>query len=186
MRRLITKWWRDHTLLLGILSLYGFILSMAVLGSVEAGVRTPSPYVGVAQEEPVSIAATHKPHRERHHFGIVVDRHGVVVRSSLKHCKYEDGSGGKLPCTWNIGRKVDGNGEGLAYWISKRGHTHYVWAVDPVRYNVGPPLHWVSSGLADALAEGPNPAWAREWEQCVTRGTTHRLVICPDGYREKS
>jgi hypothetical protein len=111
---------------------------------------------------------------------LVVGPHGVVRYHTMPSCTYEDASD-NVPCSWNI-RAGDGNGRGLAFWAGANNHGHYVWPTSPVR----PPFHWVSSGLADALAEGPNPAWARHWEQCVTRGTTHRVVICPDGYRERS
>lgn len=111
--------------------------------------------------------------------GLDITKHGVVVSSSLPHCKFEDGSGGPRPCTWNIGHRADGNGIGLAYWIGKHGHTHYVWATSP---RTGE-WRWVSREMADALAEGEHPEI--RWERCVHRprhNHPHQITIkCANG-----
>lgn len=126
---------------------------------------------------------------------VVTDR-GIVMYSTLPHCRQEDGSGQRNQrCTWNIGPTIDGDGRGLAYWFGHatqpipgpiRGRdrvAHYVWRDDPTSTNR---WNWVSHRLADALAEGSGRhASTRPWERCVTRptGGDHRWVKCPNGDR---
>lgn len=111
--------------------------------------------------------------------GLVLSRHGVVRSSTLPHCHFEDGSGGRQPCTWNIGRR-DGDGQGLAYWVGTRDRAHYVWATSPVTRQ----WRWVSSELADALAEGGGPRDdRRKWERCIVNVGPTTYVKCPDGHR---
>jgi len=112
---------------------------------------------------------------------LIVGPHGVVRMHRLPHCAFDEAQ--EQPCTWNIGRRIDGNGIGLSFW-SAHGNLHYVWPNNPVRSNVGPRIHWVRQPLADALAEGDQPG--RRWERCVTNGR-HAAVItvaCPDGYTQ--
>jgi hypothetical protein len=71
---------------------------------------------------------------------LAVSPHGVVKRTYLPACTFEDGSGGPLPCSWNFTHE-DGNGQGLAYWITKSRHVHYVWARTPKAIRDGS-AHW--------------------------------------------
>lgn len=104
--------------------------------------------------------------------GLQVNRHRVVLGSSLAHCHYEDGSGGPRPCTWNVGQPVDGNGIGLAYWVGRRAHVHYVWAHSPVASGR---WAWV------------NRHGARTYHvtiHCAVRVAGHHPAIkCPNGRR---
>lgn len=113
---------------------------------------------------------------------IETNAHGVVTYSNLPSCKYEDGSGGRRPCSWNV-NEGDGNGIGLAYWVSKSGHTNYVWAHSPMIDR--PHFRWVHSDEADALAESGYPhATTRHWERCIIRHGDGRAVVrCPNGDR---
>lgn len=113
---------------------------------------------------------------------LVVNPHGVVKHHSLPHCAYDEAQ--EAACTWNIGRPIDGNGVGLSFW-SSHNRVHYVWPVNPVAANVGPPLHWVGTGLADALAEGQHHE--ANWSWCVTNGVRHHriTVACPDGWVQR-
>jgi hypothetical protein len=118
---------------------------------------------------------------------LVVSPHGVIRHNRLTHCPEEDGSRVTPRCVW-IGTE-DGNGVGLSYWFGTHhaSQPHYVWPVSPVRYNVGPRLHWVGHELADALAEGGSlHADTRHWEKCVVQYGPTTTVICPDGHREAS
>ena len=55
---------------------------------------------------------------------LVVHKKGVLTFSRLPHCKNEDGSGQKSACLWN--GKVDGNGKGKSFWVSRSDKIHYV------------------------------------------------------------
>lgn len=57
---------------------------------------------------------------------LVVGPQRVVRYTALPHCRYEDGSGQRSACTWNVGPQQDGNGRGLAYWIDRQDRVHYV------------------------------------------------------------
>lgn len=57
---------------------------------------------------------------------LVVTPNRVVRHTALPHCRYEDGSGQRSACTWNVGPEQDGNGRGLAYWIDRQDRVHYV------------------------------------------------------------
>lgn len=104
--------------------------------------------------------------------GLTVTRHGVVTSSALPHCREEDGSGGPRPCTWNVGPGQDGNGYGLAYWVGRHGHVHYIWATDPTASGR---WSWV------------NRHGARTYHvttRCAVRTAGHRPAIkCPNGRR---
>jgi hypothetical protein len=52
---------------------------------------------------------------------VVIGPHRWVHFTSLPHCTFEDGSGGPRPCTWNVGRPIDGNGIGRAYVVWSNG-----------------------------------------------------------------
>lgn len=116
-----------------------------------------------------------------------VSDHGIVQRSTLPHCFTDDPESSDPPCTWNIGPGSDGDGHGLAYWVSRDHRTHYVWTTDPR----GDGWRWVSQPLADALAEGMGRhAGTRPWERCVTivlpvGDNTGRWVQCPDGFNRR-
>jgi len=121
----------------------------------------------------------HTPH-------LTVNRHAVVQHSTLPHCHVEDGSSGPLPCTWNIGPGRDGNGRGLSYWVNRHHHVVYVWRTDPTANH--PARRWVTSALADALAEGMGRhAGTRDWQRCwFTAKGPEQLQItvgCPNGQR---
>jgi hypothetical protein len=103
--------------------------------------------------------------------GITVDRHARVVLSALPHCHFEDGSGGKTPCTWNVGPETDGNGVGLAYWVNKphgEFKYHYVWNRNPLQGH--PARHWEKKG-------DHWPGSIKCWYHIA--GTT--VVKCPNG-----
>ena len=68
---------------------------------------------------------------------LAVNPHGVVQGSGLPPCTFEDGSGGPLPCGWNLIGIHTGNDRGLAYWIDGQRHIHYVWAKRPAPIRVG-------------------------------------------------
>lgn len=112
----------------------------------------------------------------------VLSPRGVVLHSSLPHCAYEDGSGGRRPCTWNVGRRVDGNGIGLAYKVRRDMSVRYVWPTSPAVDG----WRWVSERQARRLAgRFIRPAERRSvaaWQRCVLRhdGTRAR---CADGAR---
>lgn len=112
---------------------------------------------------------------------VILNRHRVVQSSDLPRCRVEDSSNDGQPCERNFGARPAVNGRGLAYWNDGRNRSHYVWSSTPHRKG----YRWVSRELADALAEGGEPANAdtRNWQACIVRfgGTT--VVRCPDGTR---
>lgn len=105
---------------------------------------------------------------------VAVNPHGVVKRTYLPPCTVEDGSSGPLPCSWNFPGAHQGNGLGLAYWISNHHHIHYVWTGRPTP---------ISEGYAH---------WARPWAQYHLGLNRHCWVYrtkqgtwnsqCPDTY----
>jgi hypothetical protein len=52
---------------------------------------------------------------------IVIGPHRYVHMTALPHCRFEDGSGQRSACTWNVGRPIDGNGIGRAYVVWANG-----------------------------------------------------------------
>jgi hypothetical protein len=102
---------------------------------------------------------------------LLVGPHGVVRMHRLPHCREEDGSGQRSACTWNIGRRVDGDGQGLSYWVGPGDRVHYVWPERPLGEPTPPEL-------ADALAEGMVD---ENWDTCWL-DENHTHVRCPDGY----
>jgi len=74
---------------------------------------------------------------------IVTNPHGVVKASTLPGCTFEDGSGGPLPCGWNLLGLDTGNNRGLAYWIGTGRHIHYVWQQTPRPIRTGA-AHWAN------------------------------------------
>lgn len=116
----------------------------------------------------------------------VVGPRGVVLRSSLPHCRYEDGSGGPRPCTWNIGRRIDGNGIGLAYKVRRDMTVRYVWPESPAVRG----WRWVGQRQARRLArQFTRPAQRRSldaWQRCVLRHGATTRVKCLDGDRYRS
>lgn len=153
------------------------VLAGTVLGASQADAWR-QPYGGCkeAWQAPHSDGADAcRRHDWTVHHRIVTDPHDTVRYSTLPSCEFEDGSGSSLPCSWNFGDD-DGNGRGLAYWISgtwRHHRAHYVW---PERHH-----NWVSASLADVLAESPYPddAGSRNWEACRLN---HRHVRCADGF----
>lgn len=65
----------------------------------------------------------------QHH--LLLTRRDVVRASDIAPCTFEDGSGGPLPCGWNIGSMHTGNDRGLAYWVSLNHRINYVWGRQP-------------------------------------------------------
>ena len=108
---------------------------------------------------------------------------GVVLHSSLPHCRFEDGSGGRRPCTWNVGPRVDGNGIGLAYKVRRDMSVRYVWAASPAVDE----WRWVGRSLAyRLLGHFTSPGERRsvtQWQRCVVRRDGTMRVKCPDGAR---
>lgn len=98
----------------------------------------------------VLLPQTYAEGAQRHSYfkgRLVVSGHGVVKKSTLPSCTYEDG-GGPAVCTWNIQNR-DGNGHGLAFWRGPKGQAHYVWATDPTING----WHWLD-GHADCPVKG--------------------------------
>jgi hypothetical protein len=113
----------------------------------------------------------------------VLSPRGVVLHSSLPHCRSEDGSGGRRPCTWNVGRRVDGNGVGLAYKVRRNMTARYVWAESPIVAG----WRWVGERQAHRLARHfTRPSQRRSvtaWQRCVVRHAGTTWVKCSDGTR---
>lgn len=113
----------------------------------------------------------------------VLSPRGVVLHSSLPHCRFEDGSGGRRPCTWNVGPRTDGNGVGLAYKVRPDMTVRYVWDASPAVDG----WRWVSERRARRLVSRiTRPAQQRSvtaWQRCVIRRDATTRVKCPDGGR---
>lgn len=58
---------------------------------------------------------------------LVIDPHNIVRYSALPQCKWEDGSGPGVRCTWNVIRQEGG----LSYVVNRDGRIRYVWPSDP-------------------------------------------------------
>jgi hypothetical protein len=113
---------------------------------------------------------------------LVIGPRGVVRFTSLPHCRVEDASNGPVPCTWNVGPRVDGNGVGLSFVAFDREAYRYVWPASP---RVGS-WYWVTrSALANHLRVNyPNRS---AWSECVARtrfADGAVTVRCPDGWRK--
>lgn len=102
---------------------------------------------------------------------IETTRHGVVVSSTFPHCSTEDPSVVEIPCTWNVGPGVDGNGRGFAFILKQRtDHSvvvDYVWNYDPQR------MGWRWEGLIHT------PHGLRMSDCLIKAGVNHER--CPDG-----
>jgi hypothetical protein len=113
----------------------------------------------------------------------LVGPRAVVRHSSLPHCRFEDGSGGPRPCTWNVGPRVDGNGIGLAYKVRRDMSARYVWPRSPAVDG----WRWVTVGEAHRLAVRATWLSGRRsvtaWQRCVVRPGHTGRVRCPDGVR---
>lgn len=72
---------------------------------------------------------------------LAVTKHKVVRAWTIAPCTFEDGSGGPLPCGWNLGGMRTGDGKGAAYWIDRHRNLHYVWDGQPVKPDAA---HWPS------------------------------------------
>jgi hypothetical protein len=92
-----------------------------------------------------------------HH--LVISRHKAVRAYDLDPCTFEDGSGGPLPCGWNIGAMPTGDREGRAFWVSPTRHLHYVWGRQPTVILTGW-AHWARPGERDRLDIG-KACWVR-------------------------
>jgi hypothetical protein len=101
-----------------------------------------------------------------------INQHSVLTRSTLPSCKYEDGSGGARPCSWDV-HKHDGNGVGLAYIVHKDLSVHYVWLWQKP---YGSEWRWVGDKWAKRLGGH------RDWSRCVIRVADTTRVRCPDGH----
>lgn len=113
----------------------------------------------------------------------VLSPRAVVLHSSLPHCTDEDGGRGPRPCTWNVGRRIDGNGIGLAYKVRRDMTVRHVWAESPAVNG----WRWVGERRARRLAgHFTRPAQRRSlaaWQRCVIRHGGTTWVKCPDGRR---
>lgn len=58
--------------------------------------------------------------------GIIVSPSNVVRYLWLPQCRYEDGSGQRSACTWNMVLPYQGNGMGKALWIDRKDRIHFV------------------------------------------------------------
>jgi hypothetical protein len=130
----------------------------------------------------VAMVSTNADAHTFAHGKVRIGKHRVVRHSKLPHCAIEDASRGPIPCSWNFADgHVDGNGQGLSFFVTgsrHHQHVHYVWAVDPRHGR----WHWVNSSWADAMAEsGEKGATTRNWEACIIKigGTT--FIECPNG-----
>lgn len=90
---------------------------------------------------------------------IVTSAHGVVRTSTLPHCA-NDGYEKQpvMPCTWNVGYPLDGDGYGIAYILTDHDdgvRIDYVWRYNPVRNG----WHWERTG------DGPS--------DCVVKAGKH-------------
>lgn len=103
----------------------------------------------------------------------VTDR-GLVTHSTLPHCVNDDPESSDPPCTWNIGPGRDGDGRGLAYWVSRNHHAHYVWRTNPVVNH--PARSWMSHRQANRLG---GDRWLKCW---INVGPT-TYIGCPNGHR---
>lgn len=55
---------------------------------------------------------------------LVVGPHHWVHYSTLPSCTFEDGSGSRLPCSWNF-RSTDGNGVGDKFYVTGSSWNHH-------------------------------------------------------------
>lgn len=65
---------------------------------------------------------------------IVVGPHRWVRYVDLPLCRFEDGSGQRSACTWNLSIQRQGNGVGLRYWVDRHDRPHYVRGMIWQRY----------------------------------------------------
>lgn len=97
----------------------GALLAAAIVASVAApAVAAPARAIDCAtapSDSPAADAcrADHWTIRPR----VAVSPRGIMRRHSLPSCTFEDGSGTRLPCSWNV-RGTDGNGIGRAYYVT--------------------------------------------------------------------
>ena len=169
--------------------------ALAFLGSATAGAaaggppsahaghgRATAPYGGCAEAWQAPRSPGAEMCRDRGwsvSARFVVGPRGVVRHASLPHCRFEDGSGGPRPCTWNVGRRVDGNGVGLAFKVRRDMTARYVWPRSPVANG----WRWLTQGEARRLATRPAGRSVIVWRRCVVRPDDTRRVRCPDGVR---
>lgn len=141
-------------------------------------IRSTAVTVVLAAATAGSILATPADAATSHAGGrLILGTHRVVQRSTLPHCDAEDFPT-VLPCTWNVGSSVDGNGRGLAYWADSSNRVHYVWASDP-RHGA---WHWVGKGWASAMRSDKTLA-PRRWKACIIRVADTTVIRCADGSR---
>lgn len=113
---------------------------------------------------------------------LVLSQHKVVRWSNLESCRFEDGSGRQqFPCSWNF--PPGGGHDGASYYLTgniDHHHAHFVWPYGVARERG---WRWVTSGVADALAESDAPrATTRDWSVCRFN-RQHSVVKCPTGFR---
>lgn len=97
-------------------------------------------------------AGIHRPSLE-------VTAHRVLVRESMRECRYDEAAGG--PCFWNA--REDGNGSGLSFWVNRNDRIRYVWLYDPTAGDFG--WSWVTPREDRRLDRHRHP---RVWTRCAT------------------
>lgn len=134
--------------------------------------------IGLAFVADALALSVSEAHGTIHTARLDVNRHALVQRTTLPHCRYEDGSGQASACTWNVGPGRDGDGKGLAYWVGHDDRAHYVWSTDPVVSH--PARSWVGKAAARVLSVYTNPH--RNWHRCwlAPHGDVAK-VACPNG-----
>lgn len=115
---------------------------------------------------------------------LVVTPHKRVVFDRLPACRYEDGSGQRSACTWNLhpSTSPDGNGVGMAYWIDRRDRTHYVWTNEMCIASVSNPA---SSGARQCRRAGwiiERDTYPASTETTPWTYATSYLVVSPTGH----
>jgi hypothetical protein len=115
---------------------------------------------------------------------LVIGPRAVVRYSSLPHCRVEDASRGPVPCTWNVGPGVDGNGVGLAFVSHDREAYRYVWPESLPANNSG--WGWLTrygQRVMDRHAGQRDERAGVVWRECVMRMGPTTVTKCPNGFR---
>jgi hypothetical protein len=168
------------------------VLVLVTLAVLAAGLSSPSsstastaPYGGCkeAWQSPRSAGADWCRARGWEITGrYVISPRAIVAHESLPHCRYEDGSGQRSACTWNLGPRIDGNGIGLAYVVRRDDTARYVWRISP-RVDA---WYWVTRSAALTAHLRHDYPRRTSWRECVgrTRFVSGDFVVkCPNGFR---
>jgi hypothetical protein len=112
----------------------------------------------------------------------VISPRAIVAAERLPHCRYEDGSGQRSACTWNLGPRTDGNGLGLAYVVRRDDTARYVWPANPARGD----WQWISPEMRRTLDRWFGQHDERHdvrWREGVIRNGDTAWVKFPNGVR---